>query len=81
MKDGHCPKCNSSEVYRGTQSPVQAGDSLVHLVAYARNTGFNLLLDAYVCANCGYVELYVAEGSKVNLGVLSQDHKTWQKVG
>ena len=81
MKNGQCPKCNSTDVYRGIQSPLQAGEGLVHLVAYSRNTGVNLLVDAYVCRNCGYTEMYVAEGSKSKLEALRQDNKHWQKVG
>ncbi len=38
----------------------------------------NLMLDAYVCANCGYVEMYAADRSK--LASLAQGHN-WQKAG
>lgn len=80
MKNGQCPKCGADQVYRGSQSPLQAGEGLAHLAAYARNTGVNILLDAYLCANCGYVELYAAEQSRAKLWALAEDPKHWQKV-
>jgi predicted nucleic-acid-binding Zn-ribbon protein len=79
MKNGHCPKCNSTEVYRGAPATLAAGEGWVHLEN--RKTGTNIMLDSYVCANCGYVEMYVAEASKVKLPSLAEDKKFWQKVG
>lgn len=81
MQNGKCPKCNSTEIYRGIQSPLHAGEGLVHLEAYPPNRGVNLLLDAYVCLSCGYVETYVAEGSKPKINTIAEDTKNWQKVG
>jgi predicted nucleic-acid-binding Zn-ribbon protein len=80
MQNGHCPKCNSTEVFRGTQSPLHAGEGLVHLEAYPSSRGINLLVDACVCANCGYVEMYVTDSSKSKLTALSEDKKNWQRV-
>ncbi len=80
MQNGHCPKCNSTEVYRGIQSPLHAGEGLVHLEVYPPNRGVNLLMDAYVCCRCGYVEMYVADGSIGKLTLLAEDKKNWQKV-
>ena len=77
MKDGHCPKCNSTDVYRGTRAPLEAGEGLLHLGVRAGNYYVNVMLDAYVCANCGYVEMYAADLSK--LTALPQG-AGWQKV-
>ena len=80
MQNGRCPKCNSTEVYRGTQSLLQAGEGLLHLVAYVKNTGVNLMLDAYVCSNCGYVEMYVADSSKGRLGLWRKTTRPGRKL-
>jgi hypothetical protein len=54
---------------------------LVHLEASPPQRSVNLLLDAYVCSNCGYVEMYVAEGSRSKLSALAEDQKNWRKLG
>ncbi len=79
MKSGHCPKCNSTEIYRGTSGTLVAGEGWIHLQNL--KTGANIMFDAYVCTNCGYVEMYVADSSKAKLPGLSEDKKFWQKVG
>jgi predicted nucleic-acid-binding Zn-ribbon protein len=81
MQNGKCPKCNSTEIYRGNQSPLHAGEGLVHLEAYPPNRGVNLLVDAYVCTSCGYVEMYVTEASKSKMTAIIDDKKNWQKAG
>lgn len=81
MKIGSCPKCQSREIFRGFQSPLRAGEGLAHMEAVADNTGYNLLLEAYVCGSCGYVELYVADRSRDRLKVLARDPQNWKKVG
>ncbi len=81
MQNGHCPKCNSTEIYRGTRSPFRAGEGMLHLEGIAHNTGINILLDACVCAQCGYVEMYVTEQSRPKLASLVEDKNNWQKVG
>ena len=78
MQNGQCPKCQSTEIYRGT--PL-AGEGSVHLAAFPGNTFVNILVDAYVCRNCGYIEMYVADSSKGKLDALAQDSKNWQKAG
>ncbi|HEX2697714.1 MAG TPA: hypothetical protein VHM28_08390 [Anaerolineales bacterium] len=80
MKNGQCPKCQSTDVYKGSTSPLHAGEGLVHLEAYPPNRGVNLLIDAYVCHNCGYTEMYVAEGSMSKVDAIAQDSKNWKKV-
>ena len=80
MKSGTCPKCNASAVYQGSSSPLHAGDGLLHLEAYPPKRAVNLLLDAYVCAACGYSEMYVAEQSQAKLSTITEDPTHWRKV-
>mgnify|MGYP000140308704 FL=1 len=63
MKNGKCPKCGSDAVYCGDEIPLIAGpfgstSIPVSLVSIAS-------LDNYVCADCGYLERYLAEKDKL----------------
>lgn len=62
------------------QSPLRAGDGLVHLEAYAPKRNPNILMDAYLCTNCGYTEMYVSTGNMEKLIAVKEDPKTWHKV-
>ena len=73
LKEGKCPKCGSEEVYSGIEVSPKAGpfgsNSIpVSLLSIAA-------LDNYVCTQCGYLERYVAESSK-----LKEIEEKWQKV-
>ena len=73
MKNGICPKCNSTEVFAGTNLVFKGGSYGANSIpisfwVYAP-------LDNYVCATCGYVESYVADSNK-----LSEIRKKWLKV-
>ena len=76
MKRGTCPKCSSIEVYMTDFSPLWAGESLVRLY---NPKGNNLPLEAYLCANCGYMELGVPETQKARIAELVKTDK-WKKV-
>jgi predicted nucleic-acid-binding Zn-ribbon protein len=74
MKNGKCPKCGSNNVFTAKDLPLKSGPfgsnsipiSLTSLAA----------LDNYVCADCGLVEHYVADGDK-----LKQIAKKWNRAG
>ena len=74
MKEGKCPKCGSEGVYSGTDiypknGPFGSNSIPVSILSIAA-------LDNYVCGECGYVESYVADKSK-----LREIAKKWPKVG
>lgn len=57
MKSGKCPKCGSNNVRRG---PAPSGWNDASLaVPMGSVFGKKALVQAYVCAACGYVEQYV----------------------
>ena len=58
MKSGKCPKCGSSEIYRG-RAHNQRSVLNVAMFNAAR-------LDDYVCNGCGYVESYIADKEKLD---------------
>jgi len=62
VKNGTCPKCGSESVFCGDKVPLKSGpfgsNSIpVSLISIAS-------LDNYVCADCGYIESYIAETDK-----------------
>ena len=52
MKSGKCPKCGSVDV-RYNRGSRYRGTLVMGIFSWVR-------LDDYICANCGYVEGYVA---------------------
>ena len=78
MQNGHCPKCQSTEIYRGT--PI-AGEAM-HLAAFPTPDSLvTIYANAYVCINCGYIEMHVMDRDKGKLNALAKDTKNWQKAG
>ncbi|HEY8561814.1 MAG TPA: hypothetical protein VIL74_15670 [Pyrinomonadaceae bacterium] len=57
MKDGICPKCAAKEVRLFKNTPAEL----------SINTGFFSAASVvyYICTECGYVELYVANKSEL----------------
>jgi len=73
MNDGVCPKCHSTEVYRGSCAEgegLTAGSYSVLVEVMAGKTQTTLWVDTYICRACGYLEMHVA--NRNDLGVLSQ---------
>jgi hypothetical protein len=77
MRNGTCPECNSSEVYKTDFSPLQAGDSLVRLY---NPKGNNLAIEVYLCANCGQMEMGIPESPQSRIPDLVKPDKC-KKVG
>lgn len=82
MKDANCPKCGSGEVYSGVELIVKDGPiaNLLKGGPFASNSiPISLTsmapIDNYVCVNCGYVEQYISDRSK-----LKEIAKKWDKA-
>jgi hypothetical protein len=80
MPNGVCPKCFSTEVYRGTSTEgegLTAGsyNSIVELSTDKTQT--TLWIDTYICRACGYLEMRVANHEDLN--ALPQA-EGWEKV-
>jgi hypothetical protein len=52
MKNGKCPKCGSTEVYKTANGPGQRGYRQLSMFTKAR-------LAEYICCGCGLVESYL----------------------
>jgi predicted nucleic-acid-binding Zn-ribbon protein len=77
MKNGICRVCDSKEIYKSDFAPLQAGEGRLHLFNLKGN---DFPLEVYLCANCGYLEMSVAEGHRSHITELVKSDK-WKKVG
>ena len=59
MKSGTCPKCQSREVYSGTDVSFKSGLNNANTIPLSGLS--SAALDNYVCVNCGYVESYISK--------------------
>ena len=74
MKQGKCPKCGSDDIFCGADihpksGPFGSNSIPVSLTSIAA-------LDNYVCTQCGYVESYITDQSK-----LKEIFIKWPKAG
>ena len=80
MRFGICPKCNSSEIYRGISTDgegLTAGSYISLVEIRAGKQQATLWVDTYICRACGYLELFVA--NPADLAFLPQADG-WVKV-
>ena len=68
MKNGKCPKCNSREVYKHSGISQRS-----HLSV---STFKQAKLEDYVCAGCGYLEVYIIKSED-----LKKIREKWQRAG
>jgi hypothetical protein len=74
IKRGICPACGSNEVHTGASIGRKGGVNGSHTIAIS---WFDIvMLDNYVCVNCGYVESYIGDPN-----ALRRIAKKWPKVG
>ena len=73
MKSGKCPKCGSGEIYCGDDIHPKAGPFASNSVPVSLTSIASL--DNYVCTQCGYLESYIADNSK-----LREIYIKWRKV-
>jgi len=76
MKNGICPQCKSSEVYKSDFVPLQAGGSILGLY---NPKGNDLKLEVLLCAKCGHMEINLAEKSMIEVANLVKSDK-WKKA-
>jgi predicted nucleic-acid-binding Zn-ribbon protein len=81
MKDGICPKCGSREIYT-SDSPFP--DSI--FVKSSTSSIETFTTYAYVCLDCGHLEMYVSDtsvalfGKGKSLKESIRASKNWEKV-
>jgi predicted nucleic-acid-binding Zn-ribbon protein len=82
MKSGTCPKCKSAAVYKRTKG-MSLGEGGVHVYIASQMISKPVQVDHYICAACGYFEMYVADKARLEQvakdAALSQPNG-WKKV-
>jgi predicted nucleic-acid-binding Zn-ribbon protein len=73
MKNGQCPKCGSKAVYSGADIPLKSGPFSSNAIPIGLTS--MAALDNYVCVDCGLVESYIADKSK-----LAEVARRWERV-
>jgi hypothetical protein len=73
MKSGTCPKCGSTTVYSQPGGLGFANQASIYI--YAGRTSGPSTTRAYVCATCGYYEVYLTDKD-----FLADAAKAWSKV-
>ena len=75
MKGGQCPKCGSSDVYTKNNAIAtrQAGNTAN--LSIRVSTFSTVHFDNYICARCGYIEIYI-DDKKSLPSIISK----WDKV-
>ncbi len=78
MKDGICPRCNSQEIVPHVDA-VEKGDGLAIRIYERPDVTLRGIryfpLKAWICANCGYTELYINDPQD-----LAQAHRRFLKA-
>ena len=77
MKNGICAQCKSGEVFTSDFAPLQSGGSFLGLY---NPQGNNLQLAVFLCANCGHIEINVADKSMAKVADLVKSDQ-WKKIG
>lgn len=73
MRNGTCPSCGMSAVYKAENS-LQFKEGLT-LYRSGTHQMDMANFESYVCTNCGHVEVYITDRAQ-----LDQIEKNWQKV-
>ncbi len=87
MRDGKCPRCGNSDVYR-CHVPRQGGG----ISAAGDNSHMLLVRDVYsweitmewetlLCAECGYYENYLLDRPLITRLTTKPENSIWKKVG
>lgn len=76
LPEGRCPACGSAEVYTDDQGLVISTGGLLAANLHDRWHGGQARVQTYLCAVCGYIELFLADGERV-----AEICQTWRRVG
>ena len=72
MKNGKCPKCHSSEIYKRPTFPPHSNLAFGNLaIGFFTKLRFHI----YACTHCGYLEAYITDKED-----LKEIEEKWDKV-
>jgi predicted nucleic-acid-binding Zn-ribbon protein len=66
MRQGTCPKCGCSDVYRGPVGFAAMSAVFDDRSGHAPDSGAAIDFTSYVCGQCGYAERYVADHASLH---------------
>ena len=79
MKNGHCPKCNSQEIYASLDGGG-IGEGFTVRVLHGEAMSPTRTWQTYLCASCGYFENYLLDVAKI-AQIVEDPHKAgWKKI-
>jgi predicted nucleic-acid-binding Zn-ribbon protein len=73
VKSGTCPKCHSESVFSGAEIPLKQGPFASNAIPISLT--LMAAMDNYVCTQCGYVESYISDKTK-----LEAIGNKWRKI-
>ena len=80
MKSGHCPKCNSQEIYASADGGgIGDGFNLLVLTEQESMTSTRQW-QTYLCTACGYYENYLLDQDKIVRIVDDPQRAGWKKL-
>ena len=70
MKNGKCPMCGSTEVYKNSEAEVFFTDSpdepeAPEVGLYDGNNELTVYLIPYICVKCGFTAMYVHDPKEI----------------
>ena len=77
MKNGHCPMCNSEQVYKNESVLFRAHGGILELEDDDGEDPLHFNFTPYICLDCGFTALYADYPD--NLSVVRKA-KDWKKV-
>ena len=79
MKNGHCPKCNSQEIYASHGGGGIGGGFSVHILQ-GESMSPTREWQTFLCASCGYFENYLLDEGKIARIVEDPQKAGWKKI-
>lgn len=74
MRNGICPKCNSTEIYKKVKGISQGGSGGCASI-YTSWITTPTDLESFICTFCGFFESYVIDRNKLN-----EVAENWEKA-
>lgn len=74
MRNGICPKCNSTEIYKKVNG-IGHGDGGGSVYIYTGWITSGTKVESFICTFCGFFESYAIDRDKLN-----EVAQNWEKV-
>ncbi|HLC82498.1 MAG TPA: hypothetical protein VJI69_01630 [Bacteroidia bacterium] len=75
MKNGNCPKCNSTTIYKLQDGIGSSECQCISIGGWGKTSA---KFDCYICTTCGYFENYVNDLNQ--LDAIANGKGNWKKI-